>query len=168
MWRPGFATRVSTVVCTGLLCAGLFGLAGTAGAQSEPTVSIGKVKGIGKVLVDANGAALYAAEQERNGKVVCTASCTAIWQPLTVAATAPTGEAPVAGKLGTVVRPGGDRQVTFGGRLLYRFAEDPDAGVVRGNGFDDAFDGRAFTWHVATPAGVSTTSANSSTGTPGY
>jgi predicted lipoprotein with Yx(FWY)xxD motif len=35
--------------------------------------------------------------------------------------------------------------VTVDGRLLYRFTEDPDKGVVTGNGFADSFDGRAFT-----------------------
>ena len=58
-------------------------------------------------------------------------------------------------------RPGIARQVTVDGRLLYRFMEDPDNGVVTGNGFADSFDGRAFTWHVATPTGISTTSDNS-------
>ena len=40
--------------------------------------------------------------------------------------------------------------------------QDPGAGVVTGNGFADSFDGRSFTWHVATPTGVSRTSTNSS------
>jgi predicted lipoprotein with Yx(FWY)xxD motif len=61
-----------------------------------------------------------------------------------------------------VTRPDGGRQVTFDGRLLYRFTEDPDAGTVTGTGFADSFDGRAFTWHVATPTGISTSDANSS------
>ncbi len=66
------------------------------------------------------------------------------------------------GRLGVVSRPGGTRQVTFRGRPLYRFTQDPGAGVVTGNGFADSFDGRSFTWHVATPTGVSRTSTNSS------
>jgi predicted lipoprotein with Yx(FWY)xxD motif len=73
----------------------------------------------------------------------------------------PTAGDGVTGALGVVTRPDGARQVTVDGRLLYRFMEDPDNGVVTGNGFADSFDGRAFTWHVATPTGISTTSDNS-------
>jgi hypothetical protein len=57
--------------------------------------------------------------------------------------------------------------VAFDGRLLYRFTEDPSAGTVTGNGFADSFAGQAFTWHVVTPTGASTSSANS-TSSSGY
>jgi hypothetical protein len=39
---------------------------------------------------------------------------------------------------------------------------------VTGNGFSDSFDGQAFTWHVATPTGISTSSAKSSSSSGGY
>ena len=69
--------------------------------------------------------------------------------------------------LGVVTRPDGTRQVTFDGRPLYRFAED-SAGTVTGNGASDAFGEQEFTWHVATPTGISTSDANSSTSDDGY
>lgn len=142
---------------------------GASAPTSTDTVSVEQVDGVGDVLVNRAGQALYAANQETNGHVVCTASCTSIWEPLTLdGAKTPTGEAPVAAKLGTIMRPGGGRQVTFDGRPLYRFVEDPDPGTVTGNGFDDSFDGRAFEWHVATSDGISTTSSNSSSGPTGY
>jgi predicted lipoprotein with Yx(FWY)xxD motif len=141
---------------------------GDSGADgSEPnsdiaatTVSVSTVDGVGEVLVDADGAALYAADQEADGTVLCTDSCTDVWPPLTVE-----GE-PVAGdgleeSLGVAARPEGTRQVTFDGRLLYRFAED-SSGTVTGNGLADTFGGQNFTWHVATPTGISTSSENSS------
>lgn len=128
---------------------------------SSNAVAVKHVDGVGDVLVDAQGAALYAADQETNGMVVCTGSCTSIWDPLTVSSGRPTAGDGVTGALGVVRRPDGARQVTVDGRLLYRFMEDPDNGVVTGNGFADSFDGRAFTWHVATPTGISTTSDNS-------
>ena len=133
------------------------------------TVSVSSVDGVGDVLVDAQGAALYAADQETGGMVVCTGSCTSIWKPLTVSGRPTAGDGVVA-KLGTVERPDGHRQVTLAGRLLYRFMEDPEAGTVTGNGFADSFDGQAFRWHVATPKGISTSSDNSSSssGSPGY
>jgi predicted lipoprotein with Yx(FWY)xxD motif len=141
----------------------------TGGSNATETVSVSDVDGVGNVLVDAQGKALYAADQETGGMVVCDGSCTTIWDPLTVSAgdTLSAGNG-VAGKLGTVTRPDGARQVTFDGRLLYRFLEDPAAGAVTGNGFSDSFDGQAFTWHVATPTGISTSSAKSSSASGGY
>lgn len=142
-----------------------------AAAPDNPatTLSVSSVDGVGNVLVDAQGAALYAADQERSGMVVCTGSCTSIWKPLTVSGRPTAGDGVVA-KLGTVERPDGHRQVTLAGRLLYRFMEDPQAGTVTGNGFADSFDGQAFRWHVATPQGISTSDDNSSSssGSPGY
>jgi predicted lipoprotein with Yx(FWY)xxD motif len=133
------------------------------------TVSVSSVDGVGDVLVDAQGAALYAADQEGSGMVVCTGSCTSIWKPLTVSGRPTTGDGVVA-KLGTVERPDGHRQVTLAGRLLDRFMEDPQAGTVTGNGVADSFDGQAFRWHVATPQGISASDDNSSSssGSPGY
>jgi predicted lipoprotein with Yx(FWY)xxD motif len=137
----------------------------------EPTrtVSVESVDGVGDVLVDASGAALYASEQEADGSIVCTGACTTIWKPLTLQGTGdPTGEARLSSPLDVVRRPDGGRQVTFDGRPLYRFDLDGSPGTVTGNGFTDSFDGREFTWHVATPTGVSTTGSNSSPEMPGY
>jgi predicted lipoprotein with Yx(FWY)xxD motif len=136
---------------------------------SAETVSASTVDGIGDVLVDAQGEALYAADVETGGMVLCVASCTTIWDPLTVSGDGtPTAADGIAADLGVVTRPDGTRQVTFDGSPLYRFVEDPSPGTVTGNGFADSFDGRTFTWHVATPTGVSTSSANSTPSTDGY
>ena len=133
------------------------------GSTADSTVSVGSVDGIGDVLVDPEGAALYAADQEVGGMVLCTDGCATIWEPLTVSGNErPTAGDGLAGELGVVSRPDGARQVTFDGRLLYRFVEDPSPGTVTGNGFADTFDGQPFTWHVATPSGISTSSENSS------
>lgn len=137
------------------------------GSSAARTVSVASVDGVGDVLVDAEGAALYAADQEAGGMVRCTDGCATIWDPLTVSGNPTLGEG-LDGTLGVVKRPDGAQQVTFDGRLLYRFVEDPSPGTVTGNGFADTFDGQAFTWHVATPDGVSTSSANSTTSSDGY
>jgi len=125
-------------------------------------VSVSNVDGVGDVLVDSEGSALYASEQEVDGMVLCTDVCASIWVPLTVDSIAPTGSDGLATDLGVVTRPEGTQQVTFNGRLLYTFIEDPGAGTVTGNGFADTFGDQFFEWHVATPTGVSTSSANSS------
>ena len=133
-----------------------------AGSDASATVSVSTVEGVGDVLVDSEGSALYAADEEASGMVLCTDACAAIWDPLTVSGgDDPTGGDGLGGKLAVVERPDGAQQVTFDGRLLYRFVEDPGPGTVTGNGFADTFDGQPFTWHVATPTGPSTSSANS-------
>jgi predicted lipoprotein with Yx(FWY)xxD motif len=143
--------------------------ASTPDASVASTVSVSTVDGVGEVLVDAEGAALYAADQEVGGMVLCTDGCATIWDPLTVGAgETPSADDGINGQLGVVARPDGGRQVTLDGRLLYRFIEDPNPGIVTGNGFEDTFDGQLFTWHVATPTGVSTSSANSSSSSDGY
>jgi predicted lipoprotein with Yx(FWY)xxD motif len=114
------------------------------------------IDGVGDVLVDSAGAALYTADQEMDGKVRCTRSCADIWLPLTLSGSGdPTGPDDVAGELGVAERPGGARQLTFDGQPLYRFADDPMAGQVTGDGLSDTFDGRLFSWQVATAAGGS-------------
>jgi predicted lipoprotein with Yx(FWY)xxD motif len=143
------------------------GASAPANSSTGQTVSVADIDGVGKVLVDAQSMALYAADQEAGGKVVCTDACTTIWQPLTVAKR-PSAGGDLSGKLGTVRRPGGARQVTFQGRPLYRFQEDPGTDMVTGNGFADSFSGKAFTWHVATPTGISSSSDNSSSSNGGY
>ena len=110
------------------------------GSSAAQTVSVNSIDGVGDVLVDTEGAALYAADQEADGMVVCTDSCTTIWYLLTVGnGDRPTADSRLAGKLGTVQRPEGTEQVTFEGRLLYRFVEDPSTATVTGNGFADTF-----------------------------
>lgn len=128
-------------------------------ASDDATVSIARVDGVGDVLVDADGAALYASEQE-SGEVRCVDGCAAIWIPLTVEGEPVAGDG-VDGALAVVERPDGMRQVTYDGKPLYSFVEDTGDGTVTGNGLSDDFDGTAFTWHVMTPAGPSASDANS-------
>jgi predicted lipoprotein with Yx(FWY)xxD motif len=122
-------------------------------AGGADTVSLASISGVGKVLVDAKGFALYSPVQEKGGTIRCTGTCTTIWLPLTTKG-APTGASGV--KLGTVVRPDGKTQVTFDGKPLYRFAEDGSPKTVGGNGAKDSFGGKSFTWHVASPGKTST------------
>ena len=128
--------------------------AGSSGSArgGAATVSVKQVAGHGKVLVDARGRALYRSDQERNGMVLCTGACLSFWQPLKVSGK-PTKAGSFAGKLATVKRPGGGRQVTYNGQLLYSFKLDKP-GKVSGDGFRDAFGGQTFHWHVVRPVGT--------------
>jgi predicted lipoprotein with Yx(FWY)xxD motif len=127
------------------------GDSGSSAAASTATVSVESVEGVGDVLVDSDGAALYTADQEMDGKVRCTDACAEVWIPLTVSGSAePTASDGVPGELGLAERPGGERQVSYDGQPLYSFADDPMAGEVTGDGLSDRFGGRLFSWQVAT------------------
>lgn len=160
-------TPIALVVLGLAALAGLTACGGSGGGTTTPaaaagtTVSQTQVSGVGEILVDADGAALYSPEEEADGTIRCTDACTDIWIPLTVASgDRPTG---VSG-LAVVRRPDGARQVTYKGGPLYTFAEDTSPGEVKGNGLSDSFGGTDFTWHVAGDAGTATTG----TGTGSY
>jgi predicted lipoprotein with Yx(FWY)xxD motif len=150
--------------------------AATTGSGGGQTVSTQSISGVGTVLVDSSGQALYTNNQDSGMNVACSGSCTSIWMPLM----APSGGQPtssdqaVQSKLGVVKTKSGS-QVTFGGKPLYTFAQD-SSGQVTGNGANDSFDGTSFTWTVAstgnvspaaTSSGGSSSSSTSSSGSSG-
>jgi predicted lipoprotein with Yx(FWY)xxD motif len=149
--------RSVAIIAAAAILAGCGG--GSAGSGSgaskvpvkSASVSVKAVNGVGKVLVDSKGFALYSPDQEKAGTIRCTGGCVAIWMPLTLpkGASGPTAGSDLAADLGTVMRPDGKSQVTFDGKPLYRFVEDGAPGKVTGNGLSDSFGGRSFTWHVA-------------------
>jgi predicted lipoprotein with Yx(FWY)xxD motif len=146
-------------------CGSTSGHSKSAGGQSvTDTVSLASVSGVGKVLVDSKGFALYSPAQEKGGAIRCTGSCASIWLPLTVKGS-PQGGSGLS--LGTVMRPDGKTQVTFNGKPLYRFAEDNSPKSVSGNGVSDNFGGKSFTWHVASP-GKTTASTGGGRYSSGY
>jgi predicted lipoprotein with Yx(FWY)xxD motif len=67
-----------------------------------------------------------------------------------------------ASKLGTISRPDGGTQVTYGGMPLYLFVSDQDPGQATGQGVAG--------FHVVTPSGSGSTSggSGSSGGRYGY
>jgi predicted lipoprotein with Yx(FWY)xxD motif len=118
-------------------------------------------------LVDSTGAPLYSADQEKSGKIVCTGECTQIWLPLT-AKGQPSAGSDVSGKVGTVKRPDGSRQVTLDGRPLYRFAQDGASGKASGDGASDSFGGHQFTWHAEGTSGKSSSGGSGGGNSYGY
>ena len=121
---------------------------------TSTTVAVRQLPGVGSVLVDNTGKALYANNLETAGKILCNdAACNAFWMPVTTHAGQPTAPAG-AGKLGVTKRPDGTTQVTANGKPLYTFSED-SPGKATGNNFTDDFDGHHFTWNVV-QAGATT------------
>ncbi len=133
-------------------------------AGADATVTSKDVDGVGRVLVDPTGHALYAADQETDGAVLCVDACTSIWRPLAAGAAMPSGTDGV-GTLGVVARPDGTKQVTVAGRPLYTFTQE-GPGQVTGNGFADTFGDQSFLWHAVLAGGTSAgdTGARSSGG----
>jgi predicted lipoprotein with Yx(FWY)xxD motif len=135
------------------------------------TVATQSVSGVGDVLVDPSGMVLYTNDTDTGSKIACTGQCLTEWLPLA----APSGGQPtsddsaVQAKLGTMQRPDGSSQVTFGGLPLYTFVED-SPGQATGNGFRDSFSGTDFVWTAASVSGEaapSTTTTESSDGSGG-
>jgi predicted lipoprotein with Yx(FWY)xxD motif len=124
----------------------------TSAAAGEATVSVRQLDGVGALLVDARGSALYVSDQEADGTVRCVEECAAIWEPLVPGDGEPTSTGD-AGTLGVVTRPDGGEQVTVGGRPLYTFAQDA-GDEVTGDGLADDFGGQRFTWHAALAGGT--------------
>ena len=122
-------------------------------ASGSDTVAVKTVDGVGKVLVDPNGMALYSSDLDASGKPACDGACATIWKPLTIASGQPTAASGV-GKVGVVARADGMRQVEVDGKPVYTFAED-SPGNVTGNGVSDAFAGKHFTWTAETATGGS-------------
>jgi predicted lipoprotein with Yx(FWY)xxD motif len=119
-------------------------------AKTNSVVSFKNTSGAGKVLVNSNGMTLYSADQEKNGKIMCTGACTGFWQPLTVSGKTVAKPAGFTGTLATIKRPdNGKTQVTYNGSPLYTFRLDSSTGQTKGNNFSDAFGGTKFTWHAA-------------------
>ena len=137
------------------------GMGAGGGAQTVATQS---VSGVGDVLVDSSGMALYTNDIDTRSKITCADQCAADWLPLA----APSGGEPasddsaVQDKLGTMQRPDGSRQVTFDGLPLYTFVDDTP-GQVTGDGFSDSFAGTTFTWTVAATDGAASDSSSDST-----
>lgn len=154
------AAAVVPAACGG--SAGTSG-AGGSGAGSGKTVTVAHLPGVGSVLVDRSDKALYSSDLEAGGKIVCDdAACNAFWRPLIVRSGKPTASAG-AGKVGVIKRPDGSSQVSVNGRPVYTFAED-SPGNATGDGFHDDFAGHHFTWHVVHAGGITTSRAESGSG----
>jgi predicted lipoprotein with Yx(FWY)xxD motif len=100
-----------------------------------PSATVGVAQtSLGKILVDSPGRTLYLFMADAGTKSACTGACAAAWPPLPAHGKPTAGGSADAGLLGTAARSDGARQVTYNGRLLYRFANDQKPGDVNGQG----------------------------------
>ena len=158
--RRSASPLIAATVAALLLVAAAFAV-----ARSSSTVGARPVPKLGKtVAVDAKGRTLYALSGETAKHLKCTSSaCLSIWPPLTVSRTAKltVGKA-VHGKLGTLRRADGRRQVTLRGKPLYRYSGDSAPDDANGDGIT-SFGG---TWHAVLAGGGTTTPAPAPAPTP--
>ncbi|MEA2279825.1 MAG: hypothetical protein QOK21_432 [Solirubrobacteraceae bacterium] len=110
---------------------------------------------LGTYLVDGRGRTLYLFMKDSGPRSRCSGACAAAWPPLTTREKAEAQRGAKAKLLATSTRPGGGRQVVYGGHPLYRYEPDIAAGQTRGQGVS-AFGAR---WYVVAPSGRAITAA---------
>ncbi len=113
--------------------------AGPGPAQSKTTVAraITKVLAqdspLGRILVDEKGITLYMFDRDNNGIASCYDQCAKKWPPLVAKGDIMRGEG-VPGRLNSIERSDGLRQVAYNDIPLYYYAEDKAPGDVKGQG----------------------------------
>lgn len=138
----GVVLMVSTVVST------------TSAASATPSATIVRVvrTSSGPVLGTGSGRTLYVYVDDllTRAPSACTGDCAHDWVPMP-AGRRITVRSGVSGRVGTVVRSDGERQLTMDGRPLYLFSGDRRPGDIRGNGVGNL-------WWAMTPSGLTATS----------
>ncbi len=131
------------------------GLAGCGSGHTTPALpaydlQVADIHGLGAILVDGRGFAVYAYLPDRSGRPQCTGLCAQQWPPVDL----PAGQSTfVAGPgverslLGTTRGATGGRQVTYDGWPLYLWQGDTRPRVVTGEADDMGL------WWVISPDG---------------
>jgi predicted lipoprotein with Yx(FWY)xxD motif len=100
---------------------------------------------LGAFLVAYNGMTLYTYAPDTTRVSNCTGSCATAWPPYTVTSTDNlVAEAPIGGKVSTLTRADGTKQVMYNGEPLYFYAKDVAPGDTKGEGVGGV-------WYVVKP-----------------
>jgi predicted lipoprotein with Yx(FWY)xxD motif len=118
--------------------------------------------GVGQILVDAAGKAVYVFAIDKPGHSVCTATCLQYWPIVTAPSPLPSTLPGVTAKLGVLKRPDGAAQLTVNDYPVYTFAGDSGPGTTKGQGKNLS----GGLWWVIAPDGkwITSSGAGSSTG----
>jgi len=128
-------------------------------SNSTGTVAISAAKASGGMyLTGASGRSVYLWVADRNDKSVCSGACAQTWPPVITKGSPTAGTNVQASDLGTTVRAGGVKQVTYNGHPLYYYAGDTHSGQFTGQG-SDQFGAK---WWLIAPTGTAITSGSSS------
>jgi predicted lipoprotein with Yx(FWY)xxD motif len=119
------ALAVLAVVAAGVASAAS-PAAGTGAGTTLKTTTIGGVT----VLTNARGFTLYSFAPDTPTTSKCYGSCAVYWPPVTGTVADGTG---LPGRVGTITRAGGSRQLTYNGHPLYTYIGDSRPGQASGN-----------------------------------
>jgi predicted lipoprotein with Yx(FWY)xxD motif len=137
--RAAGSLVVAAVGAVSVLVLVVFGVAVVSAAGAPAAVAGAGVTlktatvGGATVLTNAHGLTLYWFAPDTPTTSKCTGSCAVYWPPVTGRPGAGPG---VAGKLGTIFRPGGVVQATYDGHPLYTYVGDSGPRQARGNNLD--------------------------------
>jgi predicted lipoprotein with Yx(FWY)xxD motif len=122
------ALAAAALVLLGVAVAGASppAAAATSAGTSLKTTVIGGTM----VLTNAQGFTLYSFAPDTPTTSKCYGSCAAYWPPVT--GTAPASRS-LPGRIGTITRTGGSRQLTYNGHPLYTYIGDTAPGQAKGN-----------------------------------
>ena len=98
-------------------------------AAASATVKTATIGGA-TVLTNSKGFTLYSFAPDTPASSKCYGSCAAYWPPVTGTAPASPG---LPGRIGTITRTGGARQLSYNGHPLYTYIGDSAPGQAKGN-----------------------------------
>jgi predicted lipoprotein with Yx(FWY)xxD motif len=121
-----------------------------AGSSAPRAAKVGTARtGLGRIIVDGRGRALYLFEKDSRGRSACSGLCATYWPPLLTSGKPTAVAGAKRSLLGTIRRADGTRQVTFAGHPVYFFSGDTKRGQTNGEGLKDFGAG----WYVLSSSG---------------
>jgi len=100
---------------------------------------------LGTRLAAFDGMTLYYYTKDQANQSNCTGACATAWPPYTVSlGITPVGDTKATGKVGTITRADGSKQLTYNGVPLYRYSGDSTPLETTGQGFGGF-------WYVVKP-----------------
>ncbi|MSQ25248.1 MAG: hypothetical protein EXR49_03080 [Dehalococcoidia bacterium] len=99
-----------------------------------PVVTTASFTGLGAIMTDGAGRALYIFDRDTPGVSACTGNCLNTWLVLPPGTGSLTGSSAVTARLEVITRPDGARQVTSNGMPLYYNVRDTAPGTALGAG----------------------------------
>jgi predicted lipoprotein with Yx(FWY)xxD motif len=122
---------------------------GSAGAGTEVTTKRhGK---LGTILAaGSKKLTVYVFAADKGSTSTCMGACAAAWPPVIAKGTPNASGGAMSADLGTTLRPGGVKQVTYKGHPVYYFIKDKDDGDAYGQ----AAHAFGADWYVLAPSGA--------------
>lgn len=150
---------VSAALLVLTVTAAIAALTASASVATSARVNV-RTTSLGKILVTAQGHALYLFAADKHGKSTCYGSCASYWPPLLTTGKPTAGTGVKTSLLGVTTRKDGKHQVTYNGHPLYTYVGDKAAGKTSGEGLNLS----GGLWWVVSPAGQAVKNSTSSGG----